>query len=84
MNEAVLLAEALAEAKSLAVAVQKMEATYQKRINVLLSRVDKMQAALDRIASIPVPEGHIIQMPCKACKKRVKLAQKALKGSDHE
>lgn len=34
------------------------------------ARIKELEAALDRM------EGHIIQMPCKACKKRVKIAKK--------
>ena len=41
------------------------------------ARIKELEAALERISAIPVPEGHIIQMPCKACKKRVKIAKKA-------
>ena len=52
----------------------------RKRIAELGAERDKLRAALENVSRIPIPEGHVIQQPCEACKKRVKIAREALKG----
>lgn len=52
------------------------------RIAELEAERDKLKKALEQITDIPVPEGYIIQQPCKACQKRNKIAREALKGGE--
>lgn len=53
-----------------------------RRIAELEAERDKLKKALEQITDIPVPEGYIIQQPCKACQKRNKIAREALKGGE--
>lgn len=50
-------------------------------VSELESERAKLRAALENVSRIPIPEGHVIQQPCEACKKRVKIAREALKGA---